>query len=192
MIDGRRINVFYFSDELISKNNFLLWYAELIEKMNGDNIEPTHLGLLSKFTPNAYYRLIKRVQKRYLGIIDADYESVKDLSIISVQPEGDAKMPAIMYGLEAGLHIERASGINSSSKWCAHFTVDYSILPCIDIEKYTDIFRKYVPWKEEHYFENGKDFVNINYLQLRKKENYLKQHLESGDIWNIRIVKNYK
>ena len=189
-IDGRRINIFYFSNEKIEKDNLLLWYAEITKKMLEDELEPTHLGLHSELTPNAYFRTKNRVEPRYLKIINDEYEKVESLAIVSVEPEQGKKAPAIMNYIDAGLVINHSAGTTEEMKWCAYVSVDYSIKNKIQLKKYTKIFRKYVPWKEEHSFKSGKDYVNINYIWARLNKTQLKEEISRKNIKFLKIRRN--
>jgi len=189
-IDGRRINIFYFSNEMTEKNNFLLWYTEITKQMSEDELEPTHLGLHSELTPNAYFRTKKRVETRYLEIINDEYEKVKSLAIVSVDPEQGGKEPAIMNYIDVGLVINHFDGTTEENKWCAYVSIDHSIRNKIHLKKYTEIFRKYVPWKEEHCFKSGKEYVNINYIRARLNKNQLKEEISRKNIKTLKIRRN--
>ena len=102
-------------------------------------------------------------------------------------PDEWNKEPAVMYYMDLGLYVNYSEKKDGELQWCAHFSVDFSLLPKINIEEYSEIFRKHVPWKEEHYFEAGRMFVNVNYIRHRLNDDLLRQDLERGDIWNIHV-----
>ena len=176
-VDGRRVNIYYFGNSTIEKEAFLQWYREMIINMEEDGLDASHIGLLSEATPGGYIRTRKRVEKRYLGIITDNYESVTGLDIMSIEP-GTKELSSLYY-LNAGIYARYKRGFKKD-EFIGHLDIDFSIRDKINTEKYIETMRKYLPWNTEDMFETVPSYVPLNYLNLKRGTKSLKEAEKEG------------
>lgn len=152
--DGRKRTVLYFGS--VSPLDFLDWYFEIKERLKRDGFPVTHLALGTKTKTQKRITQVKRTEKRYIELFNANPSDASCLEL---------------YHVEAGIeYLSSCYLVNMVRLICRltgrSFTMlvfDYSILDSISIETYMDITKKYIEWNKEVIFDCGKMDAPINY-----------------------------